>query len=281
MKIWLGLITSDKETQNIDGLTQDIYTHFDGICAVVHKQGGDNRVREILESRKGGGIVVEREFLPSHSHSMNEFLFQPRIKLGDVLAIRDSSERFNPNFTKDLKPYCQHLQNQGINSVYQRSKMLFFTRWFNQQFINGLHWGLVGAVGRYMSIDVQPGFEDDKTYAYSLRNELRKPTHRYEHECRYLIDYGANGNHLQLFYPNNAEELQYHQLELYRFLNYLSQHSVETAAQFKDFLLKTPMNDTLKHHINLERPFRNFYRHYVLGENDDTIVKDEDLWRIS
>jgi hypothetical protein len=216
---------------------------------------------------------------------MNEWLFQPQIKLGDFVILRDSLERLNPNFTKQLPEFINWLEINKINTVYQRSKLLMFRRWFNQQFVNGLHWGLVGAKYNYIAMEQLQGFEkDDESYAYSIRDKVRPHNHRYRHECYYLINYGANGNHLALFWKK-PEELEYHQEEFARFLGILDERgigrNVDTwGAYIHARALEKTLDDVMKHHINLERPLRNYYRYYVLGHTNDEILLDEDSWRI-
>lgn len=280
-KNWLCLITSDKELENIDEMTRDIWTHFDGICAVVHTQGGDRQTTALLEDRKQAGFVIERSFLWHHGHSMNEWLLDRRINLMDCCWIRDSSERFNPNFTAELREFSAGLLAQNIWNAAQYSKLLMFRRWYNQQFFNGLHWGLSGTYGVTVPLDRYPKlFANDRDYAYSVRNEKRPADHRYRHELLYLLDYGQNGNHLQL-YHNDPQELGIHQWDFYRFTQYLRGHGVITADQLIVFLKEQKMLDTqLKFWLNNERPLRNAYRYFILNHANEEILKDEDTWRI-
>lgn len=280
-KNWLCLITSDKEFDNIAELTEDVWVHFDGICAVVHKQGGDDRVRTILEDRKKAGFVIEREFLWHHGHSMNEWLFNRRINLMDACWIRDSSERFDFAFAQGIKELSASLLSQNIWNLAQHSKLLMFRRWFNQQFFNGLHWGLSGLYGQTVAIEQFPAFQNDKNCAFSVRAEKRPADHRYRHEVLYLLDYAPNGNHLQLFH-NDPRELDRHQWEFFRFMQYLVANGVRTVDQLLVYLrAQNSLDSQLKSWLNNERPLRNFYRYYVLNHTNEEILKDEDEWRIT
>jgi hypothetical protein len=275
-KVWLCIITNDKELDNINELTS-VWESFDGIFCVVHKQGGDNKVKELLESRKKEGEIIERNYLYHNGHSMNEFLLNPKIKLGDFLILRDSTERLNVNFCKNIRNFIDSLKQNGIGSVYQRSKLLMFKRWFNQQFFNGLHWGLFGARQNMIAIDqIIP---NDYEYAYSLRDQLRPKHHRYRHEAYYLINYGVNGNHLQLF-NTNPQELEIHQNEFAKFLQFLEGLGICDVDKWGEFLKVNPLDEAMKYHINLERPLRNYYRYFILKHSDEEIKKDENEWRI-
>ncbi len=276
----LCLITSDKEFTNVDELTRDIWPHFDGICAVVHQQGGNKDVTHILNDRMGSGFVVERPFLHHHSHSMNEWLLDKRINLMDACWIRDSSERFNPTFTRTLSAFAVDLLKNDIWNLAQRSKLLMFRRWYGQQFFNGLHWGCHGLQGTTIAMERLAAFQNDRDYAYSVRDERRPKDHRYRHELLYLIDYGANGNHLALFHPNQAD-LEKAQWGLYHYTTWLRERGVTTADELIRWWQMHPGLDYQhKAWLNAERPLRNAYRFFTLGHTDEAIHADEDTWRL-
>lgn len=277
---FLCLITSDKELENVDELTRDVWTHFDGIAAVVHRQGGTDEVSNLLKERAKGGFVAERDFKWHHGHSMNEWLFDKRISLMDACWIRDSSERFNPAFTSSIRAFAADLLHQNIWNIAQHSKLLMFRRWYNQQIFNGLHWGVGGLYGHTVALERFPQFQNDRDYAYSVRNEKRPATHRYRHELLYLLDYGANGNHLALFHQDPAE-LDKAQWEFYRYTQYLRDRGVTTADELVAWWKQNPLDNEHKTYINGERPIRNAFRYFQLGHSNEEILKDEDTWRFT
>lgn len=274
MKLYLGIITNGNEYNNISELT-NVWESFDGIAAVVHNQGPDvEDVVNLIDSRKKEGFIVRREYYYHNGHSMNDFLLNPKIVMGDWIVLRDSSERLNQNFAANLRGMCADFSSNGIQSIWHKGKLLAFERGFNQQFINGLHWGLYGC---------GPGVklpDEGEFYAYSIRDKIRPKDHRYRHEVLYLINYGPNGNHLDLFWNQNPKELTYHREQFVKFLDYLDELGCKDVDLFKDWLLKNPMNERMKFHINLERPLRNFYRYFVLKHTNEEILKDEDIWRL-
>lgn len=276
MKIWLGIITQDSE-KDIKELLE-VAPYFDGLAAVCHEPINDGTY-DLLETAKGEGFVIKRPYYFHNSHSMNEFLLNPKIRLGDWIVLRDSSERLNVEFAKELKTFVKTLDAQTIGTVYQRGKVLMFRRWFNQQFVNGIHWGLFGARPNYIEIDKTPGYEDDKTHAYSLRNETRPAGHRYYHECKYLFDYGVNGNHLQLFH-NHVNDLELHQNEMVKFFSLLSDLGVNNTNELIEYWKNNPLSKEMRYYINMERPFRNCYRYYILKHSDEEILKDENEWKL-
>jgi hypothetical protein len=153
-----------------------------------------------------------------------------------------------------------------------------FKRWFNQQFINSLHWGLMGA--RQKAIAIDQIIPDDKEYAWSVRDQSRPFDHRYRHEAYYLINYGVNGNHLQLFW-NDPRDLEIHQNQFAKFLQYLEGLGICDVDKWGEYLKVNGLDEVMKFHINLERPLRNYYRYYILKHSDEEIKKDENEWRIA
>lgn len=276
----LCIITSDNEIENIDEMTRDIWTHFDGTCAVVHKQGGNDDVSNLLKERCKGGFVTERDFKWHHGHSMNEVLLDKRINLMDCLFWRDSCERLSPNFTQDLRAFSADMLRNNIWNLAQYSKILMFRRWYNQQFFNGLHWGISGLYGATVALEKFPQFQNDRDYAYSVRNEKRPPTHRMRHELLYLIDYGPNGNHLALFHQDPAE-LDRAQWNFYRYTQFLQSKGVTTADQLIEWWKQNSLDTAHKIWINNERPIRNAYRFFQLGHTNEEISKDENEWRLT
>lgn len=286
----LCVITSGNDLVNVDELTRDVWSHFDGLCAVVHRQGPDtDAVLSLLRTRAGCGFVKEAEWMWHHGQSMSAWLLDPRILPMDMCWIRDSSERFNPSFTAGLRGqsfgfgFSNNLLQQGIWNLQQHSKLLAFRRWYGQQVVNGQHWGVMGLHGVTGTL-VGPHYEDDRNWAYSVRAERRPNTHRYRHEVLYLLDYGLNGNHLALFH-RDATSLDAAYSRLHEFTSYLRGQGVVGVDQYTPWVVSKAgsaggLPPQVKTWINSERPFRNHYRFYALGHTHEAILLDEDTWRI-
>ncbi len=165
--IWLCVITSDNERENIDELTKDIWQSFDGICAVIHAQSYTNEVSALLDSRIKKGFIKERTWMANHSHSMNEWLFDKRIEQGDVCVIRDTLERLNPQFAQNLSFIIDELAKKNVWNIWSGGKLLAFRRWSNQQFFGGIQWGFSGYYNN--TIDVKKENE-----LYKFKSFLKK-----------------------------------------------------------------------------------------------------------
>lgn len=285
-RLWLCLTTSDKEFDNIAELTEDVWLNFDGICAVIHQQGGDDRVKTILNDRKKQGFVIERRYPWHHAHSKNEWLFDLRIRPLDICVIRDSCERLVPEFTRGLKSFAEDLFEHNIWNVAHDGKLLLFRRWYNQQFLFGLHWGLNGLYGTTVALEQFPQYaENNRSCAYSVRNEKRPANHRYFHELSYILDYGPNGNHLALFHPD-PKDLDAAHWRLCEYTAWLAERGIATAEQLIqrwkfEYRVDVRISQQERDWINAERPFRNAYRWFVLEHTDAAIKADEDTWRLT
>ncbi len=291
-KIWLCLITSDNEIENIDEMTKGIWQYFDGICAVIHKQGGNDDVKNLLESRKKEGFVKEVEWLAHHGHSQNAWLFDKRIEQGDVCVIRDSLERLNPQFAQNLRYIVDVLLKQGVWNIWAGGKLLALRRWPGQQFINSIHWGCLGLNGQSIDVkNISMIYENDRMCAYSVRNEKRKRSYQVYHEVRYLLDYNCNSNHLQLYF-NNPKELARQEIRLYEFKKFLKEKcGVSTAKDLENYLtgnrngIKIGQDETclkLKQFMNDNRVWREAYRFWVEETDFEEMVgPHRDNYRIT
>lgn len=211
MKIYLGLITSSEETDNIKELTE-VYDSFDGLAAVFH--GPENECYNILESRKKEGFVAKMDFLQNHSFAMNRFLFDPRIIAGqDWILLRDSAERVNPEFAKNIKGFVQELENNHISVVYNYSKCLLFKKTEDCFFHGSPHWGLQNVSGNAIPLEKMGGlYSDEKNYCYSVRGEKRPDHHWIKHYLSYYLY--QSSNHMLL--GNENDQPTYKKLEARR-----------------------------------------------------------------
>jgi hypothetical protein len=272
-KIYLAISTQN-EKKNINELTSVWYS-FDGICAVDHFS--NDGTYEILKSRCKDGFVEQIPYYGHHSHDLNHILFNPKIKIGDWILLRDSSERVDNNFAFNIRPFIKILEQQGVNSVYQRSKILMFRRFPHQCFSSTPHWGLQGAQSKIMAIEKQLNlFHDDKEYCYSVRDEIRDKYHFVDAFMRYYLIIDSNHNLLGLENFGDPNEL-FPKLEKQRisFLDLLNSIGVNNDINsLKLYLLsnREVLSDVFKDFINNNLILNQFYRYHVL--DDKTVSPD-------
>lgn len=264
MSIYIGLITQNSR-QNIDELTS-VAHHFDGLAAIDHYS--TDGTHEILESRKGDGFVVQLPYYGHHGWSMNGFLFHPKVEDGTWILLRDSSERISETFAQNIRQFVAMLENNGINSVYQYSKLLLFKRFPHQQFGNTPHWGLQGAHPNAIQIDQTGLFKSDEEYCYSVRN--RRPLfHWVGAYLRYYLLHDSNHCLLglkdqSLFPARDAKRSAFRQ--------FVRARGYPVTIDGVKALFSEPLDDETKAHINAELILHDYYRHEILG---DTTLTDK------
>lgn len=280
-KIFLLGITQDNY-QNIDEMTKDIYQYFDGLIFVDHQS--IDGTKDLLESRKGDGEIISLPFRNDHSWSMNACLLSDKLLDGDFFILRDSAERLDIDFCKNIKQFISQLEKQNINSVYQYSKLLIAKYYSDGVFFSSPHWGY-SARQPGIEIDKQPGFEDPKTYAYSVRNETR-PRHNFiDHFIRYYYTY-KKSNHLLLGRENNILDFQAHEQVRQKFRNYCIRdlNIPPNVDGLKKYIIENKnLSYEFKWFVNFERILNDFYCYHALNHSLDEILerhKKNELFKI-
>jgi hypothetical protein len=272
-KIYIGLITSNGQSKNLEELTS-VYHYFDGIAATYHINEGEavDDGHLILNVRKGNGFVVKREWYGDHSRSMNEFLLNPKIRLGDWILLRDSSERISIPFARQIKMFVKQLEANNIRTVYQYSKCLMFMKCEHQYFRGTPHWGLQGARGEAIAIENLQGFSRDEDYCYSTRVTNRSEDTFVAHVLRYYL-YDSS-NHLLLGRESKLEEFRAHDETRVRFKYYIEKElNIEpTEKGLLAYLKNNPLTNKLKDFINFEPILNDFYCYYILNHNIADVI---------
>lgn len=266
-KIYLAISTSSTELANLTDLTS-VFEHFDGLCVTYHGNPEEDAYK-LLCDRKKGGFVECLSYKGHHGHDLNNILFNPIIKLNDLIILRDSSERISNSFASNIRPFVRHITNLGVNTIYQRSKLLMFRRFIHQEFKSTPHWNFVGAQDKKIQIDETNWFQKDEDYAYSLRKE-RAPFSWVDHYVRYYLITESNHQLLGLEnFGNPAELFPKLEIERLNFLLYLQELGTEqTVDGLKNHILNNDLDDTLNYYFNNVRVLNDFYQYHKLGNKD-------------
>lgn len=274
-KIFIGIMTQN-QAKNIDELTS-VWKYFDGLAATDHFS--TDGTYEILKSRAGDGFVDQIPYFGHHAHSLNHFLFNPKIKIGDWIVLRDSSERINENVAKVIREAVDTLESKGINTLYQWSKVLMFRRYPRQFFVNTPHWGLQGAA--QPAIDANEFFAvlgGEEDHFYSIRNKNRDPRHFVNHYYRYYTM--MDSNHCLLGIenrgPNTQENFAKREKTRWQFIIRMNELglSMEKDA-FITYLSGGNIDDQIRQCINDEKILNDFYRENIL--KDSSFKDDHDF----
>jgi hypothetical protein len=271
---------TQNQVDNIRDLTNPIYEHIDGLCFVDH--GSTDGTRELLEERKGDGKVLDEQWVNAHDYSLNHILLKGGIKEGDRICLRDSMERFNPTWAKELPNILSQFISQGIESFYYCGKGFAFV--FNDRMVfNGSpHWGLEGR--KQGGIDLsQYWSEESKTATWRIKDGEpggRPFDNKINHEAKYAWTYGRS-NHLLLglekeldqFY--RAEEIRQQIRDIAR--EEKIEFDMDGLKKFMEWFREVDYSN-FRIWINSHRVWKNFYRYRILGEDFYEVEKNEREW---
>lgn len=279
-KIFIGIMTQN-QAKNIDELTS-VWKYFDGLAATDHFS--TDGTYEILKSRAGDGFVEQIPYFGHHAHSLNHFLFNPKIKIGDWIVLRDSSERIHENVARQIRVIVNELESRNVFTVHQWSKVLMFKRFPRQFFTNTPHWGLHGAMSPAVDANqLLSGFGGEENHFYSIRNVGRDPRHFVGHYYKYYTM--TDSNHCLLGIENRGPDINasFAEREKIRW-SYLARLEELGIDKGKDGILdyicgcaakNVSIDPIILNCFNKEKILNDLYREYIL--NDSSFKDDHDF----
>ena len=286
--VYLTLITNKKELHNLKELIEPIWDFFDGliVCYDSVEKPVNDECFEYLESRKKNGEILFRPWTNDHDLQMNVFLRQGPLKENDWFVIRDSSERFNPEWCKDIKAFLNSMTLSNIKSIYNYGKGFAF-QWNDGMIFQGSpHWGLVG--GLHNAIDIKE-FHDEskKEWTWRVKNgddlKGRPLHHKIDHEAKYFWIYGRS-NHALLKLEHDIDEFQ--RVETIRqivrreaSMKGFSTSNLEGLKEYMEYFKENNFNN-FKVFINSHRTWKNFFRWHFLKEDFNEIESNEFDWKL-
>lgn len=267
-KIFLCGITQNKR-EDVSALTKN-FDCFDGLIFV--DGGSTDGTLDLLNERKGGGKIIQRNWTNDHDFQMNEFLRQGPLQNGDWFIVRDSEERINDEFCKNIRNHVLNFLSQKIRSVYWEGKGAFFQYFDDMYFSGSPHWGLVGA--RQHSVNLNDEVVGGKWF-WNERQNTRDRSHWIKHHLKYYWVYGRS-NHLLLGRENKIEEFRELELERIQFRILCQQEygldfSIESLHEF--FASGTwKENKQIVEIYNKQPILKRYYHRFVLGESEEEII---------
>lgn len=274
-KIYLIISTDEKELPNIKELTS-VWEHFDGLGVCFHGSEQSDAYKLILERLKDGFVTRFDQYWGQHAHDLNSIILHPKIKIGDWLLKLDSSERCAENFAYNIRPFIRMLENNGCNTLYQRSKALMFKRFPHQYAVNTPHYGIVGLRQNILQLEQQSWFKSDLESCYSLRKE-RQPYSWINHYLSYYLICDSNHSLLGAHHFGPEQEVFQQKEQIrYNFLLLLQKLGINND---KDSLINywrnNPLTPEMRLFVDNVRILNDAYLYNILGDTDltDDIVR--------
>jgi hypothetical protein len=281
MKVYLGIITQN-EYKNINELTKNCFNYFDGIIAV--DGGSTDGTKELLESRKGCGTIIHRKWTNDFDFQNNEILRQGTAKIGDWIFLRDSMERFNDDFVKNIKEFVNFCKQNDIRYTHCNGKGFGFEYYDDIFFFGNPHWGIQNIRGKFLNMfDL---YKKERDFAYRLLDgeEGGRPIHNFiDHFTKYYYVY-SRSNHLLLGRENNPKEYQELESNRQKFRIYCYSLGLEyTLESLKNFLAQEKWKND-QYFISLfekEEILKTFYRWHILKHTLDEIKQNQKTWSLT
>lgn len=283
-KLWIcGICQNNKkELYELLEKVNEAKTH-PGILFV--DGGSTDETQEVITN--WGGQFLRRKWTNDHDFQMNVYMRAGIIQHGDWVVQIDSSERIEPAFIDKLNGgMLANFEEQGIKTVYQRSKPILFQYHDDQIFSGSPHWGLQGQRRHLVDISKFDGFEDDKTYFWSQRDDINKWI---TNGMKYYYVYGRS-NHMWLVYsqanyPGTTDTLIHeHEATRMQFRDYcryelgLKMNNLDDITKFmKDTSLEL-LPSKFREFMAYEKVIANYYR-YIHGEDQQIIYDTQNTWK--
>jgi len=249
--------------------------------------GSDDETADVIF--KHNGVVLTRKWTNDHDFQMNVYMRAGLIQHGDWVVQMDTSERIHPDFIDKLNNgMLDNFEKQNINTIFQRSKPILFRYHDDQIFLGSPHWGLVGQRPYGVDISKFDGFQDDKTYFWSNRDDINKWI---TNGIKYYYCYGRS-NHMWLVYnpqnyPGTTQDLiQKHEQIRHSFRDYC-RNTLGLIMVGSNNTILSSLDGYIKNHklspefidfMNKEKVIANYYR-YLHGEDQNEIYKTQNTWK--
>ncbi len=278
-KIYIGMITSAGNANNLEWLNV-ASQYIDGLAIVWH--GHRDPGFETIENNKGCGFIVEREWYSHHSHSMNDFLLNPKIRPGDWIILRDSSEMLSKQFCENIRAFITQTELNNVNSIFHYSKLLIFKKFEHMTFISSPHWGLSRPQPNFAAFE-QIFPRDHEKYAYSVRQRTRPQDHWINHFVSYFL-YDSS-NHLLLGRDNDIPEFEKHEAKRIEFKQYL-ENTLKinlTVDSLYNYWRNNELTPEMKKYINFEPILNDAYSYRILNHPHDEVSQrrqNKELFKI-
>lgn len=262
-KVWLTLMTSTGNEENLRELIDPLIPYIDGVVAVMHNPCEGDLGLAYLEKVKGGGEIIIRDWVQRHDVSASETLYAGVIQEGDLFIIVDTLERAIPSFIARCR--------DGLNDFMYAQKLdclVYYGKPYIVRYNEGMHyrgsphWSLQGVKN---AVELSSMYPDERDVRLNVRPIKRKdePLHWVGHFSKYWL-YPEGSNHAAMgldHWPLGDRNTQFIQREGRRlaFRRLMRERGYPLNMGGLKAMLTAPLDDILKEHLNAEKVLSDIY----------------------
>jgi len=256
-------MTQAGHEEDLRELCDPLLPHVDGIVAVVHRPCDADPGLAYLESVKGGGQIIVRDWVQRHHISQSETLYAGVIQEDDIFIISDTLERPNPQFISrlrgDLKEYMWAI---GVGQILYFGKSYIVRYEETMHYVGSPHWSLAGC--SRSAVEFSGAFPDESKIRLNVRPLKRKDEYSWIiHYCKYWL-YPAGSNHALLgldHFPPGDRNQQFAIREQRRlaFRRLMRERGFPLTVDGLEAMLREPLDPTVKEHLIAEKILSDYY----------------------
>ena len=270
-RLWLTLITAAGNEENLRELVEPLLPHIDGVVAVVHRPCEGDAGLAYLESVKGAGKIIVRDFVQRHDYSQTETLYAGVIQEGDLFIVTDTLERPAAQFIQHCKGHLnQFMLEHDVDCLYYYGKAYIVRYNESMRYQGSPHWGLVG-VSYGIELSNFEQYKDEGKVRLNVRPFKRTDPYNWiAHYLKYgLYPRGSNsfllgldtyGDPAQLFPPREEKRLAFRKEMNRRGYS----HTVEGFIQMCK--AEGQPDESLKAFLNSDKVWADAYWGLVMGK---------------
>lgn len=199
-KLWLaGMVSGDRKI--LEKSISKVLPYFDG-CIFVCDSRAKKEDIEWLESIKGEGKIIVKEWVNDHAHTSNEIILSRVMKFPDFAVIIDQTDEIRESFAKELRESIKHWHQNNVGCVWIDHPFIF--RYHSGiRFVSNPHWGLSNIIGNQLSLEKIDGYRKEN-YVINHRDTLKSG---FIGPGKYFLCYPPFSNHTQLLYLQFSPEI--------------------------------------------------------------------------
>ena len=267
-RLFLACMSNGGALEEIKEKVEPILQYLDGIVWVIHNTDKTDPGAAYLESIKGAGKIIYRDFVYRHAYSMNETLFCGKIEEGDLVMWSELLEHPPACFVSQVKTQVNRMMfENGVDCLYYFGKPYVFRYNERMEYTGVLHYGFQGY---NKAIEMSQHWPDESVVRVNTRPKKRTDSYHFVfHYLFYYVSYPAGGNQCLLGLEKNGDPARLFPARDARRLEFrreMKKRELPLSVDGVKTLLEKPLDEIMKRYFNDEKILNDTYRYHILGD---------------